>query len=142
MQCSSESSCPLMPVVTLCFFISEAWLCLQNGSSWSWAHISVVSGHCHCLPLSQFTILMFTSIHRYYYDAVQGSRSFWDQAGRDSYRKSCVPMGVSLEVVSKLPETWRDAPFREARMTKRCRKVTECYRLALSCVDLDWVNMT
>jgi len=31
----------------------------------------------------------------YYYDAVQGSRSFWDQ------------------VVSKLPETWRDAPFRE-----------------------------
>eukprot|EP00435_Cladocopium_sp_Y103_P059147 s444_g21.t1 len=32
----------------------------------------------------------------YYLDAVQGSRSFWD------------------EVVTKLPESWRDAPFREA----------------------------
>lgn len=32
----------------------------------------------------------------YYLDAVQGNRSFWD------------------EVVTKLPESWRDAPFREA----------------------------
>ena len=46
--------------------------------------------------------------------------------------RAVLPMGVSLEVVSKLPETWRDAPFREARMAKRCRKVTECYRLALT----------